>query len=275
MRWMPRWQTSTTRIKTPWGSNQRRRVIKKPCVFFYALSLDTGNGCKGGRGKKVLFVLTIFAPEVILHAHGSKETVLGDLSMPTITDGNEKMGEVANISLPPVLSCNKSAPCAKCGCYAKALKRFPSCMKLWKYNWQQWHRRPDVYERQLDTYLQDNVPPLFRWHMAGDIPDASYWEMMLRLARYHWDINFLVFTKQYSLIKGKIPPNMSVVLSAWPGLPIPAALRRRFPVAWLRDHNQPDDRIPKNALNCHGNCEHCGLCWELKSIGRDVAFDRH
>jgi len=195
--------------------------------------------------------------------------------MPRITDGNSKMGAVANLSLPPVLTCNKKAPCAKRGCYAKCFRRFPIVRDTWAHNFDQWKRRPDVYERQIDDHLNEHVPSLFRWHVAGDIPDAAYWEMMLRIAEYHWDVKFLVFTKQYHFIKGRIPSNMSVVLSAWPGMPIPAGLRRRFRVAWLNDHNQPDDRIPKNALTCHGNCEACGLCWELKSIGRDVKFDRH
>lgn len=195
--------------------------------------------------------------------------------MPVIVDGNGKMGLVANLSLPPVISCNPDAPCAQRGCYAKSFKRFPPCVKMWTKNWRQWQRRPDVYERQVEEYLNTWEVPIFRWHVAGDIPDSDYWEMMLRIARQFPTVKFLVFTKQYDLIKGRVPSNMSVVLSAWPGLHIPVALRRRFQVAWLRDRNQPDERIPKTALECHGNCERCGICWELNNLGRDVVFNRH
>jgi len=195
--------------------------------------------------------------------------------MPTITDGNYKMGQVASLSLPPVLSCNNDAPCARKGCYAKSFRRFPPCVKMWMRNWRQWQRRPKVYESQLVDYLTDYEPPIFRWHVSGDIPDTDYWQMMLRIARQFPYIKFLAFTKQYDLVKGRIPSNMSVVLSAWPGFHIPAKMRGRFPVAWLRDHNQPDNRIPADAIECHGNCERCGICWSLPHLGRDVVFDRH
>jgi len=36
----------------------------------------------------------------------------------TIPDGNRKMGVVPSISLPPIVTCNKEAPCTKGGCYA-------------------------------------------------------------------------------------------------------------------------------------------------------------
>ena len=195
--------------------------------------------------------------------------------MPRIKDGNSKLGAVANLSLPPVLTCNKKAPCTVKGCYAKSLRRFPGVVRLWESNWRQWQERPLTYESQISEYLDTHELSLFRWHTSGDIPDADYWQMMLRIARKFPWVNFLAFTKQHDLIKGRVPDNLAVVLSAWNDFHIPVKLRRRFRVAWMRDPKNPDPRIPKNALKCPGNCESCGLCWALRKLNRDVVFNKH
>jgi hypothetical protein len=44
-------------------------------------------------------------------------------------------------------------------------------------------------------------------------------------------------------------------------------------IAWMQDGTET--RIPKGAIECHGNCETCGLCYELPRLGVDVVFHKH
>jgi hypothetical protein len=71
-----------------------------------------------------------------------------------------------------------------------------------------------------------------------------------------------------------VPENLTVVLSAWPGVKIAKGILRGFPVAWMRDPKNPDPRIPADARECDGGCDKCLLCWGLKP-GESVFFNKH
>jgi hypothetical protein len=51
--------------------------------------------------------------------------------------------------------------------------------------------------------------------------------------------------------------------------------RKKLPRAWLYDPDCPDPRIPNDAIWCPGNCESCGMCWDLPNIGKDVVLIKH
>jgi len=190
---------------------------------------------------------------------------------------NKKLGRVPNVSLPPRKTCNRKAGCTKAGgCYYWKFYRYSRHVRQCvEGNLRLWQKHPDQYEQKLVEFLEKRELLFFRWHVGGDIPDKKYWEMMKRLARQFPETHFLAFTKQYDFIHGRIPKNLTIVLSGWPDLEIPRRLRRRFQVAWVRFKDCPDKRIPDNAIECYGNCETCGMCWDLPSIGRDVVFDKH
>lgn len=197
--------------------------------------------------------------------------------MPNISPENRKMGRMPSVSLPPVVTCNRDAGCTRGDCYALRMCDYAiGCRKSWGRNLEQWRENPAEFERELDAYFGNlNAPRYFRWFVGGDIPDPHFWLLMVRIARKYPQVRFLAFSKQYEFLRGRIPSNLQIVVSAWPGLPIPRRLRRRFRVAWMRDPKNPDPRIPDDALKCPGGCDHCGMCWNLGEIGRDVVFDKH
>jgi len=185
--------------------------------------------------------------------------------------GNMKLGAIPNVSLPPVQTCRQHAPCAK-KCYAlKAWRMYPSARRAWRANLREYRNDPQSYFRQLTYALKARAPRFFRWHASGDIPDAEYLKGMINLAKSCPQTRFLAFTKQYELVQGKrLPANLTVVLSAWPGLPLPSTTR---PIAYMQDGTET--RVPSNAIECPGNCETCGQCWSLPQIHRDVVFHAH
>jgi len=66
----------------------------------------------------------------------------------------------------------------------------------------------------------------FRFHVSGDIPDASYLARMVEVASRQPHCQILCFTKRYELVDaclteiGPFPTNLHLILSAWRGLPM-------------------------------------------------------
>lgn len=197
----------------------------------------------------------------------------------SISDGNSKMGHVVSVSLSPVSSCGKALPCFK-SCYALKLARLRPCVKAaWENNWKMAMTDRDEYFRQILHAVEKKKPRLFRWHVAGDFPDADYVKRAVILAMAFRRVRWLAFTKKYELALRcsdtlDLAPNLTIVASAWPGLDMLEETLNAFPTAWMRDPKNPDPRIPARAKECHGDCEKCGACWNLVP-GEAVYFPKH
>jgi hypothetical protein len=195
----------------------------------------------------------------------------------SISSGNRKMGAVMNISTIPVSCCPKGVPCASDGCYAlKALRLYPAARAAWRRNEDLAKHHPDSYFMQIAVQVALAKPRLFRWHVAGDILSSEYMRGMCRIAGANPSTHFLAFTKAFEIVSRyegheAVPVNLVIVFSAWPGMKLlnPRAHR----VAWMQDGNEV--RVPENAIECPGNCESCGMCYELERLGRDVVFHKH
>lgn len=186
----------------------------------------------------------------------------------SISQGNLKMGNVASVSLPPIAACGNCRHCAR-DCYArKAYRLYPATRAAWDRNLQLARDDRAGYFAQVRDSLRR--PRFFRWHVAGDILDQDYLDRMKAIARELPAVKFWAFTKMHDLDFRRLPRNLTIVLSMWPGMPVP---RSKLPRAWMQDGTET--RIPTNAIECPGNCETCGACAELRKIGRDVFFRKH
>jgi ferredoxin len=198
---------------------------------------------------------------------GQKSKKIG---LVTIADGNSKLGVLPAISLIPGRDCGNCEVCIK-SCYAlKAWRQYPGTRAAWERNSTAARDHRQQYFTDIGAYLTKYRPAYFRWHVAGDILDQDYFERMMRLARQHPATRFLAFTKMYGLDFRGRPRNLTIVLSMWPGLRNPT---KSLPRAWYQDGTET--RVPESAIHCPGNCETCGMCWDLPRIGRDVVFFRH
>lgn len=195
----------------------------------------------------------------------------------SISKGNEKMGNIPSVSLPPVVTCAKNCTCAK-KCYAvKLTKIYPSVKKAYDRNLEILKKSPRDYFKQIDDICA--VSRFFRWHVSGDIPNDTYFLYMLDIAKNNPYCEMLVFTKKYNMINAyidggiEIPKNLHIIFSEWDGMELKNP--HNLPVA----HVVFKGETPQNGWHvCSGNCLDCARmnvkCWNLKH-GEHVAFYEH
>jgi len=195
----------------------------------------------------------------------------------SIAKGNTKMGNgMPSISLPPGVTCSEEArkTCLK-ECYImKAFRMYKQTRAAYRRNLKIYQRNPSDFFGQLEKFLEKRQPRFFRFFVGGDFPDQPFVNMSLQLARKFPNVKFLAFTKRYHFDFGNKPDNFAVVLSMWPGMKDDVRLGSvNFPRAWMQDGTET--RIPKSAIECHGGCSTCGMCWNLGKLGKDVYFHKH
>lgn len=200
--------------------------------------------------------------------------------MAHISTSNSKLGSIPSINLPPIVTCRPDAPC-KQNCYAcKGRFCFRNVKKTLELNHAEWKNSPKEYAKSVIDACA-NVR-FFRWHSAGDIPDADYLKMMCWVANLCPEVHFLCFTKKYELVDSYaaahgIPKNLNIVYSAWGNL-IPEN-PHHFPTAYVRlKSGEGAEHIPASAIQCSGYCEKCIRndmnCWRLMP-GMSVVFNQH
>lgn len=195
----------------------------------------------------------------------------------SISDGNMKTGKIPAFSLTPGKTCSAEA-CKTCfvqGCYAcKTYRLYKTARNAWDGNTEVVLSNLEAFERAMNVYFDGmNAPRFFRIHVAGDFVTREYAEAWARIAENHPHTNFLAFTKQWKNVRGiEFPENFSLVLSGWKDTVIPSDLTEKYPIA---DCIEKGDEMPENYLECPGHCDTCGMCWNLKATGKNVAFRKH
>jgi hypothetical protein len=177
-----------------------------------------------------------------------------------ISYGNSKIGRVANVSLPTGITCPSGVPCLTHDCYARGLELYNKVRLGWSRNWDTYQEWSVKYFGLIDRFLDGYSGKFFRWHVGGDIPEQRYMNGMHELAFRHPKIRFACWTKRYELDfsdQAFIPDNMNIILSTWPGYPLPANIE--LPKAWYQDGSET--RIPKGTMACKGHCPNCMICW--------------
>ena len=195
----------------------------------------------------------------------------------SISKGNRKMGAIPSVSLPPVITCPKGAPCAK-KCYAAKMCRiYPTVKKAYENNLNLLRASSTEYWRQVRTAA--TMTKYFRFHVSGDIPDIMYLAEMVVTAEQIPGTQFLAFTKQYDIVNaflkhiGTFPDNLHIILSEW-GTRKPDNPHNLPTAAVIFKGTEPEDHWKI----CGGNCSECACrgvgCWELKR-GETIAFYEH
>jgi hypothetical protein len=182
-----------------------------------------------------------------------------------ISAGNNKLGSIMNISLPPVVTCHNCSSCSKY-CYAvRSYNRFTGTAAGWNENYLLFITDPMTYFNEISKAVK--TQRFFRWHVSGDIVNERYLAGMIKVAIENPKVEFLAFTKAYQIVNAAIaagaviPGNLHLLFSASPGVNMP------------NPYNIPECHInfADPALNTYcGGAEyeyHCtGNCTELSKI---------
>ena len=189
-----------------------------------------------------------------------------------ISKGNKKTGKVLIWSLPAKKTCPGSTEMCRKNCYAKkAEKQFPPVLPCRELNLES--TKWDSFEAQMILRIAKMTQRreyLFRIHESGDFYNQDYLDKWKRIAAALPNIKFLAFTKSYHLDFSDTPENLRIVVSVFPDSPtIPKSIEH-LPRAYAGNCE-----LIEKTMECYGECETCGLCWELKDINRNVHFDLH
>ena len=188
-----------------------------------------------------------------------------------ISKKNSKIGNIPNISLPPVITCPNCKHCSA-KCYAlKAYRMYPSTKKAWDDNFKEAEKRSDVFFKEIENYLDKKRPKYFRIHVSGDFFSQAYLNGWKELAKNHPGTKFLAFTKAFKLDYTGVPDNLQIVWSVFPGMS-----SGEVPLYGPRAYagNTGISRNKERVLDCNGDCEHCGICWNLPQ-DMAVHFEMH
>ena len=204
--------------------------------------------------------------------------------------GNQKCG-YPNIGMSPIKSC-PGAVCAKCpcccdkqgnisleegSCYVFSEK--PGAAKAHEENYQLWKTEPERYKKELEGWIALTGIDTLRISEAGDMPDISYAEYLIDLAKRNPQIQFFGFTKNYKIwdLVNRLPfwklPNFNLVLSEWGDLKPSEELRRYYNTATAVSLFDYDKAEQRGFRHCGGNCQNCDRCKYKK--GGDVYFVIH
>ena len=181
-----------------------------------------------------------------------------------ISGGNMKVGNVPNVSLPPVKTCGNNCKLCIHKCYdIKACMQYENVMNARSRNYSILMRNYDLYWKQLREKLSRMKTKYFRFHVGGDIISELYFSDMVKTARMFPHIRFWTYTKQLEYVNAfieknggtlakAVPDNLSVMASVWAGNPIdnPYGL----PVFYVYMHGQS---APVGMWHCPSDCKYC------------------
>ena len=190
-----------------------------------------------------------------------------------ISNGNNKLGSIMNISLPPVVTCHNCSGCSKY-CYAiRTYNRFTGTAANWNDNYFLFIADPDRYFSEISAAVK--LQRFFRWHVSGDIVNGSYLAGMIRVAQENPKCEFLAFTKAYQTVNAAIsagaviPSNLHLLFSAAPGNDMPNP--HRIPECHINFADPALNTYKGGAeyeYHCTGNCTECAAngcgCFFLK-----------
>jgi ferredoxin len=184
-----------------------------------------------------------------------------------ISEGNSKLGDIPSVSTIPGRDCFNCEHCIL-DCYAlPKFRMYKGVRKNWSENSAAVRQSQKAFFGAIEAFLRKEQPSFFRFFVGGDFLNQTMVNNCIRLARRNPSVKILAFTKRHDLQFHNIPENLAILLSMFPGMPEPESNLSR---SWFQRHDYSpypkEDRIPESAVFCPGNCESCGMCWNLPKI---------
>jgi hypothetical protein len=224
-----------------------------------------------------------------------------------VSNGNEKLGRIANFNLPPVETCPGASDACRKVCYArKAQRMYHNARDAWADNYACVMRDAEWIVEMVE-YINTRKIKVFRIHTSGDFFDEPYIMAWWAIARACPDTKFYAYTRSWvckslhsALNFLHDLPNVQLFAS-WDDTMGLSALARIESLGWrvavMGDPVQFDDgdvivmqgtefeivkrQTPrtcyalrdKDARGYKANCETCGYCYYGKR--GNVRFPLH
>ena len=201
-----------------------------------------------------------------------------------ISKGNRKIGRVMNVSLPPVMACSNCSEC-KHYCYdIKACLQHPNTViDARMRNYVVMLKNRKRYFEEIDKAMsRRRTNKFFRWHVAGDIIDADYFDNMVQIARRHPDFVCWTYTKVYHIVNewiaanGPLPENLHIMFSEWDGMPMDNPYNIPIFTCKLKAGNKNRSEESFYSMHkCPGNCDICKATGRGCIAGENTYADEH
>lgn len=176
-----------------------------------------------------------------------------------ISKGNSKMGAIPSVSLPPITTCRKDAPCFKL-CYAKKIARLRKTVDTsYLRNMEILVNEPERFWREVEAAIMSST--VFRFSVSGDFPDKEYLKKVFEVSKRNKHCQILVFTKRYEWVNELLesgvrkPKNLHIMFSAWKGLNMPNPYK--LPECHIIYKDGTTTAKEGKATLCAGNCFEC------------------
>jgi ferredoxin len=194
-----------------------------------------------------------------------------------LSDGNRKMKKGFLIwNLPAIKTCIGCTGVCASKCYArKAEKMYPDCLPSRIANYEE-SMLPGFADELIKVIAKASKSKkfkgLFRIHESGDFYNQEYVNAWVNVIRSFPNIQFLAFTKSFTLDFSEMrrPDNVTLICSIMTDTTLEPI--QGLPKAFAGDCNGIDW---EKTLKCPGSCDDCGMCWQLPKTGMNVHFDMH
>lgn len=194
----------------------------------------------------------------------------------SISDSNDKIGDIANISTAAVLTCPHAQQC-KYWCYD-----IRDCFRHGYNSTTMQARAKNTalllkdfvrYFFEIRAFLRSYKGAYFRWHVGGETKDRKYRDEMIHTAVMFPEIFFFTYTKEYVLWNEirVLPSNLIVMYSEWKGLPLVNPYNRPVFKVRFKGDPVPDDCTWK----CPGKCQMCVKAHRGCIVGENTWVDEH
>ena len=184
-----------------------------------------------------------------------------------ISDGNSKM-TFPTWSLPSKKTCPGSTATCRKQCYAHAAEvQYPRVLPCRLRNLKASRSKGFVVDMASAIKRRRKVT-FFRIHESGDFYSQKYLNSWFDICRLLPKTRFLTFTKSYDLDYSKCPKNLVIMFSVFPDTDlskVPSGPRAYAGAMSKR----------RRTIECPGNCDSCGMCWDIHTAAADVHFAIH
>ena len=191
----------------------------------------------------------------------------------TLGEGNGKIGEVLNFSLPSVLTCPGASEWCLKYCYGKRFEiRRPKCRNAYQQNYE----IAQDTERfiHIMTGIIPRIIPCFRIHVCGDFGSREYISAWIRICSELPNIHFWTYSRSWRL-NSLLPvleelnklDNMELFLSTDPTMSLPP---KGWRIAFIESDPRANGILCKEQTGEVESCLECGYCF--KENRGDVVF---